>query len=477
MVTGETNNYLSPMFPVGGKWFNHYDERRHILTIACVDCAQAGKAGTCAHSKSTIALFSSELGREVLQGAVYTLVHFDEDCPEEFYAEARQRTQTAKYGCLILTGTPLSGQLAWEQTRVAAKVLSSDNTRENGDPEVSLHTVNVFDAGLVPHERVRNEIKHLDKFEVDARIYGKPVNIADNPVFDRQVLEELIEKCVSRPIRGNVIPKAEKGVVPAYHTLSEKSVMEFFDSGSGPLRVWKRPEPGEVYVAGVDTAAGLTNGDWSCASIVRVFESGGTLAFELVAQYHAKINPTDYADALLPLLIWYNSALCAVELTGGLGRAVVTRLKNEHAYWNMYREQIDPTLIEMRLESRIGVETSSSSKPFMVAALQKFIKDRHTVIPCSDTILELSAFEQETRSKAGTALVSPKYRGAKSSPDDRVMSLAIIAGVAITYQPLIFAVQYRVEAKNTAAVSKDMEAVHKQLSDERIERLLGSGWI
>lgn len=477
MLVGETDNPLSPMFPVGGKWFNHYDERRHELTLACEDCAEGGKAGTCQHPKSTYRVVSSETGREDIQGAVYTLVHFDEDSPEEFYWEARQRTKTAKYGCLILTGTPLSGQLAWEQTKVASRVMSADNLMEDGNPEVSLHEVNQFDAGLVPHDRIRLDVRSMDKFEVDARIYGKPVNIANNPVFEREVLEEFITKFATRPVRGNVLPKAVDGIIPPYVTLSENSEMEFFEAGAGSLRVWKRPQSGEVYVAGVDTAAGLTGGDWSCASIVRVFQSGGSLSLDLVAQYHSRINPTDYADALFPILIWYNSALCAVELTGGLGRAVVTRLKNEHAYWNMYREQVDPTLIDFRLDARVGVETSTTSKPFMVAALQRFIKDRRIVIPCADTVLELSAFEQETKNRAGMALTSPKFRGAKSSPDDRVMSLAIVAGVAVTHQPLLFAVQYGVETKNKVQVSKDMATVHNELAKERSETLLNSGMI
>jgi phage terminase large subunit-like protein len=481
MVLGETDNPISPLFPVGGKWFYHYDERKHVLTVACPECAGAGKAGSCPHPKSTISLFSSELGYEVLQGAVYTFVHFDEDTPSEFFEEATQRTKTAKYGCMAITGTPLHGPLAWEQTKVANRITNGNNLTDpenpNSSPYASLHVVSQFDAGLVPHDRVRRDMAGMDKFAIRARIYGEPMAIANNPVFDREALQEMVDKVVSRPLRGIVRPKTIDGFTPKLDQITPRTELEFVQSGSGNLRVWKAPTPGEIYVAGVDTAAGLTNGDASCCTIARCFVQGGGLALEIVAQWHGWANPSNYADAIHPILAWYNGALTAVELTGGLGRAVVMRLKNDNHYWAMYRETIDPAMIELRPEERVGVETSATSKPFMVAALQKFLQDRMMLVPCADTITELNAFEQEIKSRNNTALMNPRYRGAKNHPDDRVMSLAIIASVAVSYAPLLFQVKYSTEKKVEHKVSADMEKLYREEAAARMDSTIDSGMV
>jgi hypothetical protein len=121
MIKGEPGNSLSPMFPPGGKWFNGYNEKTKTLFIACPECAEAGKAGSCKHSnRAEIRLFSDEGGWEVLQGSQFNLGHFDEHIPEGFYNEAKMRLSVIPGTSLIVTGTPLHGTEAWEQTKLAA---------------------------------------------------------------------------------------------------------------------------------------------------------------------------------------------------------------------------------------------------------------------------------------------------------------------------------------------------------------------
>jgi hypothetical protein len=75
---GEPGNPLSPAFPEGGKWFNHYDPRKHIISLACPDCAEKGKAKQCKHPHSKVILFSDNEGPIVLAGGQYGQVHLDE---------------------------------------------------------------------------------------------------------------------------------------------------------------------------------------------------------------------------------------------------------------------------------------------------------------------------------------------------------------------------------------------------------------
>jgi len=468
-LKGEEGNALSPMFPVGGKWFNHYDERRHVITIACTPCAETGKAGTCRHRKSTIRLFSDIEGWEVLQGASYLMGHFDEHIDELFFNEAIQRTQTAgPEACLVVTGTPLHGHEAWEHQRLTKLHLEGapanqvDPGNEDSPPFVSLHEIDQFEAGLVPHDKIRMTMKVMDEFEVESRVYGRPAPLAKNPVFDRRVLAELRKDCL-KAARGEL--SLPVGLHAAQTT--EATLVTFDEGKSGDLRIWSPPNPSSQYILAVDTAKGLAGGDASCASVLEFYRSGISPRLRLVAQYHGWINPLDYAFEVFKLALYYNSALTAIELTGGYGEAVMLKMRQEFCYWNLFRDEASHSQAEHSLDGRFGVETNMRTKPFMVAALQQFVKDRAIGIPCEATITEMAAFEQE-RTKSG---LSTRYRGVGGSHDDRVMSLVVGASVALTAQVLDYQVMMGDEPVSlTDQYSGDWLKIHRELGEgERVD--------
>lgn len=478
-LSGEDANPLSPMFPVGGKWFYHYDERQHCITLACPVCAKIGKAGNCPHPKSTIRLFSNENGWEVLQGASYVLGHFDEHVNEDFFNEARQRTKTVPGGCLIVTGTPLHGYEAWEHRKLtkifeAGLPLNRINPEDkNSPPLVSLHQIDQYAAGLVPHDQIKMEAALMDKFEVDSRIYGRPAPLAKNPVFDRHSLQAMEQACFP-PQRLELRVGEIEGRRPQLIELLPGHQFETRATLDGALRVWKGPVVDEVYIAAVDTAGGLLDrtdqreGDASCCSILRMYTVGNGIALELVAQWHGWITPYDYADEVFKVATWYNSATVVIELTGGLGVAVVQRLRNDHGYWNIYREPQDRAAVIQQLDARLGVDTNMSTKPFMISALKQFIKEGKLHIYDSATISELTAFEQQITGSGGSILSQPRYRGAGGSKDDRVMSLAIGCATAITYAPVLGQLVHKdatlaLKGKNDANVSSDMKKVYADL--------------
>jgi phage terminase large subunit-like protein len=416
-------------------------------------------------------LFSSELGYEVLQGQAFSLLHFDEDTPEEMFHEGRQRIKTVPNSSIILTGTPLHGDLAWEQ-RIVAKAAAEGgkaNMVDEDDPDsqtlVSMHTISMYDAGLVPHALIKAEEKLMDEFERKARIYGEPMPLTKNPVFDRIRLQDMRREHTATPDRG------ELKFTGILSQLSQDNDFRFESDGVGDLRVWERPVPGAVYLASVDTAAGLIAGDASCCSILKCTADGLGVKMEMVAQYHARINPLEYADKIVPVAYWYNTALVVIELTGGLGRASMLRVR-EHFYPNLYREQKALEVVEGGPTARLGVETNQSTKPFMVAALQQFIREKRIVIHCDATIHELVAFEQVRQGAGGAMLSSPKYQGANGTHDDRVMSLAIACATALSYPQLIYDVQDSAErvilAAASARTSKEMSSVYNELQESRL---------
>lgn len=479
-LTGEDKNPLSPMFPEGGKWFYHYDERSHCITIACPQCAAKGAAGSCKHPKSTIKLFSNENSWEVLQGAAYTLGHFDEHVDESFFDEARQRTKTTG-GCIIVTGTPLHGFEAWEHRRLTSVFTDGppanlvDPTDPESNPIVSLHKCSMYEGGLVPKADIDMEASLMDEFEREARINGNPAPLTKNPVFDREATARLKKGC-KPPMRATLFVKPEIDLTK----LQNPADVEIHSGLVGPLRIWKPPVEGEVYVVAVDTASGLTervekglhkrDGDASCASVLRVFPMGLGMGLEMVAQWHGWLTPYDYATEVFKLAVKYNGALTVVELTGGLGLAVMQRLKNDFFYWNLYREPTDLAAVNFKLDARLGVDTSATTKPYMVACLKDFIRKGRLLLYDDATIEELNAFEQVTTGAGGAILEKARYMGAGGAKDDRVMSLAIGCSVAQSSPHLLFVAAAAEETKSEApSASKDMGALASQLKSERAQ--------
>ena len=451
----EARNPLTPMFPIGGKWFNHYSEKTKVLKIACPNCAEAGKAQSCKHKKAEITLFSDEGGVDVLQGAQYNLGHFDEHIPEEFFSEARIRLINVKNSSFIVTGTPLHGPEAWEQ-RVLAKLYENgppENLDSRGRPIVSMHQISMYDAGLVNKEDIDEEVKLLDYFEIQARIYGKPAALAKNPVFDRQVLAEMLEEA-KPPDRGHL---RITGDIVLEEEL-ERRYLEFDPHDAGPLRIWETPAVGADYIIGVDTARGLTDGDASAASVLKVTHYGTNVTLDLVAQYHGWVNPLDYAEELFKLAVFYNSALVSIELTGGFGEATMLKLRQDYAYWNIFRDESNHAQAKHRLAGKLGVETNVRTKPFMISSLQRFVKDRAITIPCSATIREMTAYEQE-RSDKGT---HTRFGGATGAHDDRVMSLVIGCATAVA-APHAFIPYENERPKISEAYNEEWVDIHREM--------------
>lgn len=457
LFTGEKGNPLAPMFSDGGKWLNRYDERKHILYIACKACAENQRAKNCRHPKSTITLFSDDEGASVLQGGTYTLGHLDEHVKEEFFHEGVQRTQTIPNSSFCVTGTPLLGPQMWEARLLASRVDKPNNHINPDDKEsspfVSMHEVDQYAAGLIEKHKIDAMRLTMDEFEIEARIYGRPSPLAKNPVFDRKALQEMRKHCVT-PQLGLL------GVNKALVEVSKSYEVEFIPSRDGLLRLWEEPKIGEQYVIAVDSAAGLTKGDASCASVLKLSSSASELHFSLVAQLHGWLDQFDYADEIFKLATWYNEGLVVVELTGGLGRGVVLRLKKDLFYWNIFRDTGKPEYAEGTMDPRFGIDTTTYSKPTMIAALQQVIRKYTLNIPCSETIAELVAYEQE-RSESGKTVI---YKGSGGMHDDRVMSLAIGVYTVLSYpvyeqdQVVKIAV-----AEKRAEMNSDWAGIHKEL--------------
>jgi len=448
MIIGEDGiegkNPLSPMFPENGKWFYRYDRKDHIITLRCAECARDREPGMCPghHKKPTIALCTSEKGVGVIESFSVGRGLIDEHVPKEFLSALKMRVADQS-GDICLTGTPLHGPNAWEEEEITKKAgLPPRLNRRNPDdpksePYVFMVNVSQWEGNIVTHEQINTSVQGMNVFERSARIDGIPAAITSSPVFSMGALETIKKRCEKDPLRGylHIVQgkelTGEKGIEFSHDLkfLINPAEVEV-DPKEISYRVWEAPVPGAQYIVSVDTAAGLSReaNDPSCASVLKLGMRNGALTFSLVAQYHEWTPVHEYSDEVFKLSIWYNSALLVVELTGGLGRAVVERLIKDLAYWNLFRDVRKGEYAEFGQDPRFGIETSPQTKPSMIGVLQQVIKDDRLDCPCSATIGELVAYEQ-TKTEFGNS----RYSGASGSHDDRVMSLVIGVSVAITH--------------------------------------------
>lgn len=187
----------------------------------------------------------------------------------------------------------------------------------------------------------------------------------------------------------------------------------------GPLSLWEWPDPLGTYVVGADVAQGLEHGDFSSAHILD-YRSGA-----LVAHWHGHVRPEVFAEVLLRLGRWYNTALLGVE-NNNHGLTTCTELLR-HRYTNLYFTTSLGTATQ-KAGKKVGWSTTVATKPILIDDLAKALHQRRIAVWDSSTLAELKTYVRE-----------PDGRTMHGSPhDDRVISL----GLAVQMLGQTFAPEY-----------------------------------
>lgn len=428
-VYGEPGNPLSPLFPEGGKYFNHYDERKKRLLIGCPECVAKGKPKECRHARSSVTLFSDREGAGVLAGAQYAQGHLDEQIQREFFSEGMERLKTVPNSGLIITETPLFGKAWWTYQEVFVMGKSKELNLIPGTDKkiVSLHTISQYDAGLVTKEQIDLTAAAYTETERRARIFGEHVVDNEGMVFDAVELSHMRNEVRPAELGYLVLERELAGEDPEELLRGEvKSADVLFQPDPrSQLKIWEHPDPFEQYVIGVDVAKGLTKRDASCANVFRVRLEGSYFKFALVAQYHGWINPDPYAEILFKLGLYYGCAPLVIERNGP-GDSVIYQLVNRLHCWFLLRDVQNVAQIRVGMNTLYGVDTNVTTKGMMISLLQQTIKDTHSARRCmeiwdEDTLGEFESYIQEVTESGQTY----KFRGIGNAHDDRVMAAAV----------------------------------------------------
>lgn len=157
--------------------------------------------------------------------------------------------------------------------------------------------------------------------------------------------------------------------------------IQFEPQAGGNLSIWEMPQPNHIYIIGADVGEGIKGGSYSTAFVLDV----NTMS--QVAEYCAHIPPTDFADVLVTLSMFYNRALLCPEAWPGPGQVTINEILKT-SYYNIYKRE--RSQYSHKKEDQLwGWETTRRTKQDMMYVLYDALKEFRIKIKSSELIYEL----------------------------------------------------------------------------------------
>ena len=195
-----------------------------------------------------------------------------------------------------------------------------------------------------------------------AREFGLEFMSSGRPVFDLKIVNE-----------------HRKNVLKVGHVVGDHVVKEI-----DGLRIYKKPEPGGVYVVGADTSEGVEGGDYSIAVILDR-KTGEEVAF-----FRGLIPPDRFAEKLNKWGREYNNALMVVEINNH-GLTVITVLR-QLIYPTLYFRQAKFETMGQQISDRIGWKTNKVTRPLLIDDLAQAMRDKTLIIHSKEILDEMMTF-------------------------------------------------------------------------------------
>ena len=201
-----------------------------------------------------------------------------------------------------------------------------------------------------------------------------------------------------------------------------KTDNKFVDYETG-FTVWYKPTPNGRYILAADVA----RGDGSDFSTIQILDA---VNLKQVAEYKGKVSPDQFASIINKAAIEYNMAYVAVECNS-FGLVTSLRLKNDLAYPTdkIYHSQSAVQLFNKAWQAGTnkndiipGWQTTTKTRPMIVAALQKYMREGEIEI---NSIALLDEFQTFIYTEPGKNSVEAKPQHAPGYHDDLIFALGI----------------------------------------------------
>lgn len=198
---------------------------------------------------------------------------------------------------------------------------------------------------------------------------------------------------------GSLATVVDAECLDKLYTETEEPILEQMNH---KLKIYETPQPGQVYVIGVDSAKG-TGENYSTMQVLKITNIK-PIKMEQVASFNDNyIDVYTFAEVVNRTSIYYNTAFIMAE-NNAEGSTVVTRL-----WW----EYENPGLVNSGSKTKdLGVRADRRSKPRAVLLMKKLLEDYDLKLRDIETIDQLSTFIEK----------DGKFMG-KETPDDLVTGL------------------------------------------------------
>lgn len=157
------------------------------------------------------------------------------------------------------------------------------------------------------------------------------------------------------------------------------------------FKQWELPLQSEQYVVGVDVSSGKSS-DFSTAIVVKASTN------EQVAEFHGKIDTSDFAQVILEIGKEYNNAIVAIE-SNNLGDSVLKKIRDDYSYprllffdragkpvvANSYDGFNDPGL-------KAGFSTQGKSRAQILDSMNEGISKKNYIIRSESLLNEFKTF-------------------------------------------------------------------------------------
>lgn len=156
----------------------------------------------------------------------------------------------------------------------------------------------------------------------------------------------------------------------------------------GRINLYAEPSPDRSYAIGADASSGR-GADYSAAYVVDL------ASLEVVAEYHGKLEPDQFAYQLHYLGRWFNTAWVIVEAADGYGAAVLTSLRDGRegrpAYPKLYRHNLE-SRIDQPLMKTYGYPLSAKNRKHVTSYFEQLVREKALPYLTHDLLLQMKHF-------------------------------------------------------------------------------------
>jgi len=182
---------------------------------------------------------------------------------------------------------------------------------------------------------------------------------------------------------------------------------QHIQSPHGGLRIYCYPEPSRKYAIGVDTSAGIRDGDYSCAQVLAM-DTG-----EQVAEWHGLYRATMWGTACARLGWFYNTAVIAFETHPSPHGLRAYDACHQYGYDNLW--------VQRKWDDRVG----------KFIAKKGWVRTPHSTLVMLERVRDAIARGARVHSEglldelAAITMNQEKGKVESTENDDRVMAYAI----------------------------------------------------